>query len=159
MSFSLNPLGVAQHEFNSSRVDFINKYGTLASKYDRLNALGEQKNKLFYFLPLALLILSMILFAKSIQKKDADNKPIERTSDEKLLRNIAWIVFIGFILSTGYGGYMYFILYMPQYNKWFNELPFDAKEKLNLINTLDLVVGSSRTNTTANRNPALFNIL
>ncbi len=161
MSFIFNPTVLAENQLSSSKVDCVNKYGDLSVKYDRLTAIGEQKNILFYFLPVILLILMIIFFAKSTQKVDANNEPIERTNGEKILRTLAWISLGLLILTTGYSGYMYFMLYLPQYNMWFSELPIDAKKQLNLISTLNTIV--STTNNRTNQrlrsgSPGLINI-
>ncbi len=149
MSFTFNPTGLVQNQLTSSKVDFINKYGNLSLKYDRLTATGEQKHMLFYIVPILLVIASIFCFAKSTQQVDANNEPIERTSTEKILRILAWISLGLLIVSTGYSGYMYFMLYLPQYKLWFNELPLDAKNQLNLIGTLNAI--ASTTNNTTNQ--------
>ncbi len=161
MSLIFNPTGLAQNQLTSSKIDFINKYGSLSMKYDRLTATGEQKHMLFYLVPIILVITSIICFAKSTQQVDENNQPIERTSTEKILRILAWVSLGLFIISTGYSGYIYFMLYLPQYNLWFNELPLDAKNQLNLIGTLTAI--ASNTNNTANqrsrtRSPSLISI-
>jgi hypothetical protein len=159
MSFSFNPTGLLQNQTTLSKVDFVNKYGDLAFKYDKLNATGEQKNALFYFVPVILLILMIIFFSKSAQKVDENNKPIERTSSENILRILAWVSLVLLIVSTGYSGYMYFMLYLPQYNQWFSELPIDAKKQLNLINTLNAIASTSNNNNNRNirsNNSSLF---
>ncbi len=159
MSFKdfINPTGLIQNQNNLSKVEFVNKYGDLSMKYDKLTATGEQKNVLFYFVPVILLILMMILFSKSTQRVDENNKPIERTSTEKVLRLLAWIFLGLLILSTGYSGYMYFMLYLPQYNRWFSELPMEAKKQLNLINTLNAITNNGNQNI-RNSNSGLINI-
>ena len=165
MSFTFNPTGLIQNQTMNlvtvSKVDFVNKYGDFSMKYDRLTATGEQKHMLFYLVPLVLIILSIIFFVKSKQRVDENNKLIERTSTEKVFRILAWVSIIVLILSTGYSGYIYFMLYLPQYNQWFSELPIDAKKQLNLINTLNTITSTSnnRANQIARTaSPSLFSI-
>ena len=115
---------------------------------------------LFYFVPVILLILMMIFFAKSQQQVDENNQPIERTSTEKILRILAWVSLGLLIVSTGYSGYMYFMLYLPQYKSWFNELPLDAKKQLNLISTLNEIASTTNNSNQRARtaSPSLINI-
>ncbi len=144
MSFSLNPTSLANNSLATTEINFVNKYGSYADKYDDITPLGEQKQIWFYIITILSAVLSTILFIKSKEQVDANNKPIERTTTETLLRILAWLTLIIFVGGTIYSGYMYFLIYLPQYYKWFNELPIDAKRDIAIIETLSKIVGSTR---------------
>ncbi len=159
MSFIFNPTKLAVNQLVTNKLNFINTYGASTMNYDRLTATGEQKYAWFYFIPVLTIITTIILFAKSVQKVDENNNPIERTTIEKTLRILAWISLIICVLSLIYSGYMYLFMYLPQYNKWFNELPIDAKQQLKMINSLESVATFNYSNRSKiSNNAGLFNI-
>jgi hypothetical protein len=146
MSFSFNPAGFIQTIAVPNKIEFINKYGNLSNNYKYLNALGEHKYVWFYILSFISLFTGLILYHLSKPKLDENNQLKERTIIEKLLLYSSYGCAIIFIFSIIYSGYMYFGIYLPEYNDWFSKLPQEAKNELNQIQTFDSVANYTRSN-------------
>jgi hypothetical protein len=146
MSFSFNPAGLVQTIAIPSKIEFINKYGNFANNYKGLNALGEQKYVWFYILIFISLFAGIVLNHLSKPKLDENNKPKERTISENLLLYSSYGCAIIFIFSIIYSGYMYFGMYLPEYNDWFSKLPQDAKVELNKIHAYNSIANYSHSN-------------
>ena len=156
MRISFNPISLIQGNVANSKVEFVKNYGNLAANYNDLTPLGEQKQVWFYFIIILSAILSGILFHISREEKDANGNVIKPTTTKNIYKILAWICLAIFIISLIYSGYMYFFVYSPQYNEWFKSLPSDARNKLNIINSLNTIVNESQ-NYNIN-NPGLINI-
>lgn len=157
MKISFNPTSLITNNISSAKIDFVNNYGALSTSYDDLTALGEQKKTWFYFILILCAILTGVLFHQSKEEKDASGNIIELTSAKKIYKVLAWI-FLGIsIIFIVYSGYMYFFIYSPQYNEWLKNLPFDAKQKLNIINNLNMIA-SQNYNQNYNRSSPMINI-
>ena len=76
------------------------------------------------------------------------NKPLEKSTFDNILNYVKYFSIIVFLGSLGFNGYMYFIVYLPQYYKWFKMLPDAAKAELITINTLNSVIEHARQNPT-----------
>ncbi len=156
MKISFNPTSLIEGNVANSKVNFIKNYGNLAEKYNDLTPLGEQKQVWFYFIVILSAILSGILFNMSKEEKDANGNVIEPTTTKKIYKILAWLCLGIFIVSLIYSGYMYLFIYSPQYNEWLKNLPSDARNQLNIINSLNAIVNEAQN---YNRNnPGLINI-
>ena len=141
---------------NSSYIqnDFISKYGTYASSYDALDALGQPRNKYYQFLSVAALFFMILMVAITQEKIDPNtNKPFPKTTLDTILKYIKYLSIILFIVSLFFNGYKYFAIYVPQYLKWFESLPMDAKAQLVSISTLQSIM-----NQPTQQNSGLINI-
>ncbi len=158
MDISFNPLNLIQNNVVTSKMDFLNNYGKMSSNYNALTPLGEQNKVWFYFVLILSLILTGIFFYQSRKVKDVNGNDIEPTNTKKIYKILAWI-FLGIsIILIFYSGYMYFFIYSPQYNEWFNSLPPDAKTQLNIIKSLDIISNNSRNRNYNRPTLSLINI-
>ncbi len=115
---------------------FIQRYGNYSKNYKYVNELGKNNQILLFAIPFFSLIGSGILFSKSTQKYDSNGNPIEKTSTEKIFRYLAWFLLLIAILFGTYLGYVHFALYLPEYKDWYNKLPIDAKNDLNIMKNM-----------------------
>ena len=156
MNISFNPSNLISSKVANSKIEFVQKYGTLAGNYNDLTPLGEQKKVWFYFLLILSLILIGVFFHLSREEKDVNGNIKEQTIAKKIYKILAWI-FVGISgILTIYSGYMYLFVYSPQYNEWLNSLPTDARNQLNIINSLDMIAANARNYNTYNRNNRSF---
>jgi hypothetical protein len=137
--------------FNSeanTKVDFINKYSNFAEKYDKITPLGDQKRTWPYLISILLLVGVIFCFIYSKEKENKETgEKIPRNNLQKILYYFGWVLLIMFIISLIYNGYYYFVLYLPQYNEWFNNLPLEAKNQLNIIKTLESITNNMKNKT------------
>jgi hypothetical protein len=136
---------------NTSNVqsEFITKYGSYASQFTALNALGHQRNN--YYVVVSILAFVFMIAMLVVTKEKIDpitNKPLEKSTFDNILNYVKYFSIIVFLGSLGFNGYMYFIVYLPQYYKWFKMLPDAAKAELITINTLNSVIEHARQNPT-----------
>jgi hypothetical protein len=157
MKISFNPISLIQGNVANSKVDFVKNYGNYAANYNELTLLGEQKHTWFYFIVILSAILSGILFYMSREEKDAKGNTIQPTTSKKIYKILAWLSLGIFIVSVIYSGYMYFFIYSPQYNEWLKSLPNDARNKLNIIKSLNMIVNESQNYNNRN-NSGIINI-
>ena len=119
---------------------FVSDYGRYAESYNHIDNLGNQKfNTQWPYLVLVVgVILSIITFIASSPEKDAKTGlPKERTNMQKILLGLTWLFVLSSVFGAGYGLYLYFAIYLPEYYKWLESLPSDAKGKLGMIATVD----------------------
>jgi hypothetical protein len=151
ISFNVNPLNSISYNVANSKIDFVKNYGTLSLNYNNLTPLGEQKKVWFYFVLILSLILTGVLFHLSREEQDINGNVIEQTTSKKIYKILAWI----FVVISGiliiYSGYMYFFIYSPQYNEWLNSLPTDARNQLNIINSLNMIANEAQNYKRYNR--------
>ena len=155
----LNLIPGSLNVFNTNvglKTNFIEKYGNIASKYNHLDPLGNQKFDTTW--PMIVGIVSLFAtvasFVASKPKTNITNtnttasttKP-ERTPMQKVLQKVWWfllcVTIIFFILAV----IKYFKDYKPQHDSWLKELPNDAIASLNIISTIDAI-----QNTASNTN-------
>ena len=139
MNISFNPFNIIQNTIPNAKIEFINKYGTTTSKYNALNAFGDQKTVWFYFILIVSFILTTVFFYHSKEEIDKNGNIIELTTIKKTYKLLAWLFMIISIIFSIYSGYMYFFIYYPQYNEWINSLPSEARNQLNIIKTVDMI--------------------
>ena len=144
ISFGNTFNNIAQGMAGLNQINFINKYGNYASGYKHLSPIGENKHFLHIIVAILSIVASIILFVNSPEERDAKNNPIERSTIKKIFRTSAWILLIVFVLSVVYGGYLHFALYLPEYNDWFQKLPADAKNDINIIHGINQIVNNMR---------------
>ena len=115
-----------------NKMQFENLYGSYASNYNLIDSFGKKKSKIStpLYTGFILVILTIISFSSSKDEYDINNKKKEKTNFKKFLSIISWILLIATIYSFSYYGYLYFVLYLPQYNMWLNNLPNEAKKAL-----------------------------
>jgi hypothetical protein len=130
MSFSF---GFGNSPVVDIKSNFIANYGSYAQPYDALDAIGNQKFNTSW--PVLLVVLSIVLmivcFVMGKQEVDPKtNQPIEKTNGKKIATGLAWLLLLTAVFGGGYGAYLYFAVYLPQYAKWFESLPSQAKASL-----------------------------
>ena len=121
---------------------FVADYGKLSSSFQHIDPLGNQKFNTQW--PLIVLIVGIILsvltWVVSKPEKDSETgKEKERTGLQKFLLGLSWLFILCSVFGAGYGAYLYFAIYLPEYFKWFNGLPLEAKTKLGMISTIDTI--------------------
>jgi hypothetical protein len=126
---------------------FISDYGKYSSSYNNIDYFGNQKfNTLWPYLVLVVgIILSIITFIASNPTKDTKmGPPKERSSMQKLYLGLGWLFVLISVFGAGYGLYLYFTIYLPEYYKWFESLPVDAKGKLAMIESIDALISAEK---------------
>lgn len=129
--------------------NFVASYGSYAEPYDALDSMGYQKfnTQWPYLVAIVSLILMIVCFVYGKQEVDPKTKePIEKTTGKKFLTGLGWLLLACTLFGTGYGTYLYFAVYMPQYAKWFESLPSQAKASVGMMTTLDRLTSSSTSN-------------
>ena len=144
MSVTLSTSGNPSLDLKSN---FIVNYGSYAQPYDALDATGSQKFNTLW--PYAVTIVSffLMIFCFTYGKQEIDpktNQPIEKTLNKKILTNLGFLLLLCTIAGTSWGFYLYFMVYSPQYAKWFNSLPSQAKASVGMMYTLDSVNASNK---------------
>jgi len=144
------------------KTQFIADYGRLSTNFIHIDHLGNQKLNTQW--PIIVLVAGIFLavFAYIGSKPDKDEmtgEEKERTSMQKFLLGLTWLFALCSVFGAGYGAYLYFAIYLPEYFKWFNSLPSDAKAKLGMITSIDKINTEqmSRTNR-RNSQSSLLNI-
>ncbi len=126
---------------------FISDYGQYSQSYSYLDPLGKQKfNTQWPYLVLVIgIILSIITFIAASPEKDPKTGQLkERTGMQKFYYGLAWLCVLCSVFGAGYGVYLYFAIYLPEYYKWFETLPSEAKGKLAMISTIDQIEANNR---------------
>ncbi len=131
MNFSLsNSVGT------NLKTNFIVDYGKFSSGFNYVDELGNQKFNTFW--PIVVLIVGIILsaitFIGSKPKKDE-----ERNKWQKILFGLTFLLILCSVCGAGYGIYLYFAIYLPEYRIWFDKLPPEAKSQLSMISTIDTI--------------------
>ena len=129
--------------------NFIANYGSYAQPYDALDAMGNQKFNTSW--PVLVVIVSVVLMIMFfvMGKEEVDpktKKPIEKTTGKKILTALAWLLMLSAIFGSGYGLYLYFAVYMPQYTKWFDSLPSQGKASVGMISAMDKLLSQTNKN-------------
>jgi hypothetical protein len=147
MSFSINFGSPNPYSLTVPTVDlktnFISKYGSYSYPFDSIDSIGGQTIKTSWPIIMAIIgiFITVFLFAGSQKEVDPETKKEkERTLLKQILYAFAWFSLFVTIFGFGYGGYLYFAVYLPQYGKWLNSLPSEAKISLGAINTIDNLV-------------------
>ena len=131
------------------KTNFINDYGEYALDFKTIDPLGKQKmNTLWpYIVMVVSIILTVYLFIVGKKEKDPNtNQPIEKTTLKKILTGLAWSTLLISLISGGYGVYLYFFIYLPEYLEWSTSLPPGAFAKLTMIKAIDSVESQARSN-------------
>lgn len=121
---------------------FIADYGAYAYKFSHLDQLGNQKINTQW--PLLVVIVTIILavltyIGSKPTKNEKTSKDNDRTIMQKILLGLSWLFILCSVFGIGYGSYLYFLVYLPEYYKWFEILPTDAKTKLGMISSIDKI--------------------
>ena len=122
------------------KAQFIYDYGKLSSSLTHIDSLGNQKFNTQWpiIVIIGCIILSITLYINSKPEKDEKTGiDKQRTNMQKFLFGLTWLFILSSIFGAGYGAYLYFAIYLPEYYKWFNSLPLDGKTRLGMINTVD----------------------
>ncbi len=124
------------------KTQFIADYGKLSSSFTHIDPIGNQKFNTQW--PLIVIIVSIILAILSYvgskpEKNEKTGIDLQRTTMQKFLFGLSWLFIFCSIFGAGYGAYLYFAIYLPEYFKWFNSLPIDGKTRLNMISTIDKI--------------------
>lgn len=127
--------------------NFVANYGSYAEPYDALDSMGYQKFNtqwpyLIVVVGLILMILSLTFGKQQVDPKT--NQPIEKTTGKKILTGLGWLFLLCTLFGAGYGIYLYFAVYIPQYAKWFESLPSQAKANIGMMTTLDRLTSSTQ---------------
>ena len=140
--------GIARDTAQASLIDrqreFISKYGSTTNNYNYLDQLGKMKNGTIVAIFIIAVLLSIGAFVFS------NNNP--KIISQCLLRKIGWIFAIIAIFALGYGGMLYFFLYLPQWNTWFKTLPSEGQILLGSIKGLTSVTNIRYNNGYYNKN-------
>lgn len=126
--------------------NFIINYGSYAQPYDALDATGSQKFNTLWPYMVTVISLVLMIFCFIYGKEETDpktNQPIEKTLGKKIATNLGFLLLLCTIAGTGWGVYLYFMVYLPQYDKWFESLPSPAKATVGMMYTLDSVNSSN----------------
>lgn len=130
---------------------FIADYGKYSESYNNIDHFGNQKfSTTWPYLVLAVgIILSIITFVASNPTKDTQmGPPKERSDMQKFYLGLAWLCVLISVFGAGYGLYLYFTMYLPEYYKWFESLPVDAKGKLATIEAIDRLISTEKSERT-----------
>ena len=148
----LNLIPGSLNVFNTNvglKTNFIEKYGNIASKYDHLDPLGNQKFDTTW--PMIVGIVSLFatvasfiaskpkLLTKNTNIENPNLVKNEKTPMQKILQYVWWVLLCVTIIFFILAAIKYFKDYKPQYNSWFKELPNEAKASLNIISTIDAI--------------------
>lgn len=122
--------------------NFLSKYGSYSSKYDALDPFGKQTfNTIWPFLVAIIGLFGMVIaFGYSSEEVDPKTElPIkgERPLWKKILYFIGWLLVFVMLFGAGYGVYLYFAVYLAQYNQWYSSLPLEAKTTLGMISAMN----------------------
>ena len=139
MSFNVN-FGLSNAIGMDLKSQFVADYGTYSSKFDHLDPLGYQKINTQW--PILVVIVGIILavltwVGSKPSKNEKTGQDNERTGMQKFLLGLSWLFILCSVFGVGYGSYLYFAVYLPEYFKWFEMLPRDAKTRLGMISTID----------------------
>ena len=149
------------------KTDFVTKYGNIASKYNYLDPLGNQKFDTTW--PLLVGIIGLFAagasfiasrpkiiitdtnaYGKITTTNTTNTTNPERTPMQKTLQKVWWTLLCVAIIFLIYAAIKYFKDYKPQYNSWLKELPNEAKASLNTISAID-AIQNTVTNTNLKR--------
>lgn len=141
------------------KTQFVTDYGKLATGFAHIDPLGNQKFNTQW--PILVIILGIIfsVLAYIGSRPDKDEKTgesKERTGLQKFLLGVTWLFILCAVFGAGYGAYLYFAIYLPEYFKWFETLPMEAKGKLGMITTIDKVNLNQETMSRRNSQPNRF---
>lgn len=132
------------------KTQFVSDYGKFSTGFEHIDPLGNQKFNTQW--PLIVIIVSIILAVLSYigskpekDEKTGTDKP--RTNMQKFLFGLTWLFILCLIFGTGYGIYLYFAIYLPEYFKWYKLLPLDGKTRLGMITTVDKINSTTTGNT------------
>ena len=119
----------------SNRAGFENLYGDYSLDYPAVNGFGDIESKYTYtkFFGIFMIIIGAISLVAHKYKSEDDKKNKKKSNSTKIL---LWIASIFLILGTGFFAYFfyaYFYLYLPQYAKFYGELPEEARLLLKKI--------------------------
>ncbi len=147
MSFNIN-LNPFQSTSTNLKSNFISNYANYAEPYDSIDLIGNQKFNTQWplLLGIIMIVIAIVLFIYTQKQKDMYGKELERTTFKKLLYNLAFGLLFGSVFGFGYGAYLYLAVYLPEYYKWFDSLPSDAKASVGMIYAIDKIETSARTN-------------
>jgi len=121
---------------------FVSNYGNLSTGFAHIDPLGKQKFNTLW--PLIVLVVGIILaimtyIGSKPDKDEKTGKEKERTGMKKFLLGLSWLFILCSVFGAGYGAYLYFAIYLPEYFKWFESLPTNAKTQLGMITTIDSI--------------------
>ncbi len=141
------------------KTQFVANYGKFATGFAHIDPIGNQKFNTQW--PIIVIILGIILSVLAYigSRPDKDEKTgesKERTGLQKFLLGVTWLFILCAVFGAGYGAYLYFAIYLPEYFKWFETLPMEAKGKLGMITTIDKVNLNQETMSRRNSQPNRF---
>ncbi len=139
MSFNIN---FGQSPEINLKSNFITNYGRYSQPFDKIDMMGNQKFNTLWplFVGIIGVFASVGLFVKSKPASDpVTGKPLEKTDVQKLLYGLGWFMLASTIFGFGYAGYLYWFIYLPQYYRWFEKLPTDAKVAIGMISTIERI--------------------
>lgn len=118
---------------------FVATYGVYSTNFIHLDPLGNQKINTQW--PILVVIVGVILsvltwVGSKPSKNEKTGKDNDRTIMQKFLFGLSWLFMLCSVFGVGYGSYLYFLVYLPEYFKWFEILPIDAKTRLGMISTI-----------------------
>lgn len=124
------------------KTQFVSNYGNLSTGFAHIDSLGNQKFNTQW--PLLVLIVGIILailtyVGSKPEKDEKTGKDKDRTPMQKFLLGLTWLFILSSVFGAGYGAYLYFAIYLPEYFKWFESLPASAKTQLGMISTIDSI--------------------
>jgi hypothetical protein len=139
-----NPLAILGTNLKS---EFIKDYASYAAEYDAIDVMGNQTFKTTwpYIVSAIGIIVMIIFFVMGMEKVDPVTKqPIPKTTMQPIYTYIGWFLLCCSLFGFGYGLYLYFAIFSPQYNEWYDSLPSTAKIELASINQLDAIEAERR---------------
>jgi hypothetical protein len=146
MSFLLNFTNSVD---SNLKTQFVANYGNLSTGYTHIDALGNQTMNTRWpiFVIIVGIIFAVVTWLYSKPETDPQTgKSTERNGLQKFLLGLSWLFVFCSVFGFGYGLYLYFGVYLPEYFKWFESLPIDAKTKLGMITTIEKINSQEMVN-------------
>ena len=140
----------------SSKGVFIDKCNT-ASKFNRLDAMGNQLDTLYILFLFLSLFLMIAMFVITQDKVDPITKQeIPKTTMDKLLGYVKQFTILLFVVMLSYSGYRY-IAYLYEYYAWFGALSTECKTGYLAIKSLDSIM-TPKSSAPTNPNSSTFSL-
>ena len=126
--------------------EFIKECGEASLKFKTLTPIGTQKTIWPQILTIALLFPTIISGAIGYGKptKDSKKKPFSKTS-KTIFKIIFWVSLVCLISMGSFSAFSY-IMYLIDYNKWYNSLSGKCRNDLFAINNIKSAINLLKIN-------------
>ena len=144
---------IAQVGVLGSNVDFLSKYGGVASKYSCVSPLGRQAFRVGIcgIGAIVFAIASIVFFAiryANVETENAEGEMVDAEYSNTFKYTVAPILaFVSLGLCILLGGlwiYQYIFCYLKQYNNWQKEIPASALAQLYTTRAVENVLTATR---------------